>query len=500
MKVIFINPNADFYISTNIGLAYVMTYVEKEHTVSLLDMSFYTRQKDILDNIKEFKPDVIAFSVTTLSIRNALNTAAIIKNFYPEIPLIYGCIHPTLLPEETLQNPLVDAICIGEGEEAFKEYLDKLQNNQEPKGVKGIWYKDKSGNPIRNPLRPFREDLDSIPFPNWDHWEMERYLDIEGLGGEMTYLFSRGCPYSCSFCLNSAIAKAVPGKFYRLRSAENVIEEIKFNKEKFGDRFQHVSFGDENFGANINDFKKLAGLYIKEKLNYKLPWRCITHPSVITEEWCKVAKDAGCVILGLGVESGDENLRKNVFKKNITSGEIRSKIKILQKFNILYYIYIVLGIPGESRDTVKRTVNLINEIKPTKTLIHIYDPIPHTELAKSIRNFGEYKSEWLKNSSLFDIFKMVFPWWVKPPQGEHSMSIKELKKAVLQIKVKELISFLSYNFKLGKFSLIFDIAANLFNLNRSRKFPLTNPYFASALAIKTLIRPLILTKKGIKQI
>ncbi len=128
MIVYLINPNLDGSPIPNLGLAYVISSVEKDHKVKLLDLSFHIKHyfKYVLDNLKQDKPDVIGFSVTSFSFHYALKIASLIRNLYPDIPLVYGGVHPTLLPEETIQNPLVDAICIGEGEDSFKEYLDKL--------------------------------------------------------------------------------------------------------------------------------------------------------------------------------------------------------------------------------------------------------------------------------------------------------------------------------------------------------------------------------------
>lgn len=148
-----------------------------------------------------------------------------IKGVYPNVPIIYGGVHPTLLPEETIKHSLVDAICIGEGEKTIVEYLNRLEKGESP-NVKGIWYKE-NGKIVRNSLRPFIQNLDSLPFPNWDYWNIEKYFKTFFIPNSLSILSSRGCPYNCSFCSNRAIASAIPGRYYRIRFAENVIEEIK---------------------------------------------------------------------------------------------------------------------------------------------------------------------------------------------------------------------------------------------------------------------------------
>ncbi len=230
MRVAFINPNLDGSPIPNLGLAYVMSAVQQGNDITLLDMSFHRRnyQAYVSQCLRQSKPDVVAFSVTSFSYHNALKIASQIRQESAGIPLVYGGVHPTLMPEETIKNSLVDAICIGEGEDAFKEYLDSLGAGRDPSQVAGIWYKDRKGEIIRNPLRPYRQDLDSLPFPNWDYWEIEKYLKLnESFVGALRIFTSRGCPYNCTFCSNPALRKAVPGTFYRVRSPENIMAEIK---------------------------------------------------------------------------------------------------------------------------------------------------------------------------------------------------------------------------------------------------------------------------------
>ena len=175
MKVTFINPNTSKMCRYNIGLAYVMSAVAGKHEVKLLDLTFYPKDylRFIQRGIEESKPDIVGFSVDSYTFPESLEIAGLIRRAYPDIPFIFGGVHPTLLPEETIRHPLVDAICIGEGEKSFVEYLDKLEKGQEPQ-VDGIWYKDSQGNIQKNRLRPFEEDIDSLTFPNWDYWGIER--------------------------------------------------------------------------------------------------------------------------------------------------------------------------------------------------------------------------------------------------------------------------------------------------------------------------------------
>ena len=225
MNILLVNPNLPLqskvgdYELPNIGLAYLISSVELKHTVRLIDTTFHVKnyQEYILEKIKDFHPDVVGFSTTTFNFKNSLKLAQFIKEAIPDpdIHFVWGGIHPTLASEETLAEPLVDAICIGEGEISFLAYLDKIAAGQQPYDVEGIWFKDKQSNVVKNKLRPFIQDLDSLPFPSWDHFETKKYLEFSRRG--FMFLASRGCPFSCTFCSSPAVGKLIPGKYHRTR-------------------------------------------------------------------------------------------------------------------------------------------------------------------------------------------------------------------------------------------------------------------------------------------
>ena len=307
MKVTLINCNLQDKVP-NIGLAYLVSSIEHRHDVKLVDLIFNSKDylKILRENLKD-KPDIVGFSVTSFTFQNALFMARFIKEIYPDTPLILGGVHPTLVPEETIQHPLVDAICIGEGERSFLEYLNALEKGQEPM-VPGIWHKDRKGNITRNAPRPFNEDLDDIPFPNWDRWDVDLYLESSVLvTGSLYVLASRGCPYDCSYCSCHALRNIAEGRYYRTRSAENVIKEIKINIDKYADKgLKALYVCDDIFGLDKRFLKEFSDLYIKEGLNKRLPWGCQTRCDIVTDEWARQTRRAGCFLVSLGIESGDD--------------------------------------------------------------------------------------------------------------------------------------------------------------------------------------------------
>jgi len=467
MRVCLIYPNLDGDLAPNLGLAYVLSSAKKEHDVRLIDVTFHVKDyaSYVLDNLREFNPDVVGFSVTSFSFHHALKIASIIREAYPGVPLVYGGVHPTLLPEEALRNSLVDAVCIGEGEDSFKEYLGRIEAGLGPKGVAGIWYKDKQGAVIKNPLRPFREDLDSLPFPDWDYWDIDRYLksNLYFVGG-IGHIFSRGCPHSCTFCSSPAIRRAIPGKFYRTRNPENVIEEIKLNKTKYAKRgFMSVAFGDSTFGLDRKFFEKFCELYIKESLHVEFPWICQTRADLITEEWARLAAGAGCCMVILGIESGDDYIRTKVFRKDITRDDILNAVRILKKNDIMYVINVILGCPEETTQSVNNTINLLKIADPIYTFFSFYQPLPKTELG-----------EMVKKSVIVDEDKLT-KTWNTPRIAIKYIRIVKLKIMMLRIRIPNLYRFLVIGLKMEGANFIINAFRHMFSSKDRRKLSLFNP-------------------------
>ncbi len=388
MKIALVNPNLSGVVGQNIGLAYLISAVESKHTVKLLDLTFHARDyRAYLDAaLKADRPEIIGFSVNSFNFASGLKIADFIKKQYPQSLFLWGGVHPTLMPEEVIQHPLVDALCIGEGESALVEYLDLFEQGQ-LSPVAGIWYKDKNQQVHRGPPRPFRENIDALPFPNWDYWEIDKYLQEElFFTGGLRHLASRGCPYSCTFCSNAALSKTSPGRYYRLRTPLNVITEIKLNVQKYSAKgLKSIFLSDDIFGLDELWLEEFCRLYIQEGLSKKIPWACTTRVDLLTPRWAQTAAAAGCMMVSLGVESGDERIRGQVYKKNISKTQIIRAADYLKDSGIICHISLIIGAPQETPATVNKTMQLAREISPLASQYIFYQPLPKTELLANIK-------------------------------------------------------------------------------------------------------------------
>ena len=382
MNVGFINQNISPRL--NMGLAYIMTMAQKKEQVFFWDIvgRYQNFSHYVADEIEAVQPRAIGFSVNSYTFRSALYWAHFIKQRFPHIYLIFGGVHPTIRPFECIRNPLVDIICIGEGEYAISECLDRLAAGELPYNVPGIWFKDEAGRIIENPLRSFVENLDELPFPNWDIWDIERYIKVGGLvRNSLKILASRGCYYDCKFCTAPVIRERIPGEYYRVRSAENVIAEIKMLRAKYYARgLRYISFADPLFGANETQFDRLTALYRAEGLAEELPWICETRPEIITAEWTRRAHEAGCMVVSLGIESAEDMVRRHSLGKTIADEQIATAIANLEHNDILYILYLILCAPGESFKTVFKTLKFAAQYNPIKTYFLFFLPLPETPL------------------------------------------------------------------------------------------------------------------------
>ncbi len=223
--------------------------------------------------LASFQPDVVGFSVMSVNLKIALILAASVKRLRPEALVLFGGIHPTIAPEDTIREDAVDAICIGEGEESLTQLLAALDGGRDHTALPGLWVKS-DGRVFRNPVRPLVQAVDGLPFPDRDALPAER-LQAELYG--INILASRGCPFPCAYCQNEFLMDLYRGQgpFVRYRSLDNVFAEIDEVIRKY--RPSRLSFSDESFTLNARRLEEFCREYPKK---YSLPFLCQTRPDL----------------------------------------------------------------------------------------------------------------------------------------------------------------------------------------------------------------------------
>ncbi|MFH2138245.1 MAG: radical SAM protein [Candidatus Omnitrophota bacterium] len=324
--------------------------------------------KNVEKKIREYNPDAVGISVKTPTLRSGLNIAKICKKINPQMSVIMGGVHASCLPKQTVSFSEVDFVVIGEGEYTLVDLIKRLNSGADINDCPGIAYKNKNGEVVINSPRKLIANLDELPVPDRDNLLDKNEYPKDSYGEIFT---GRGCPYSCIFCAS----KSIWGQKTRHRTSEKVVEEIELVHRKYGTGYFCIE--DDTFMMDKKKMNEFCDLLIKKKLPIK--WDCETRVNLVTEEALKKIKDAGCVLLNVGVESGsDETLKK--IKKGITVNQIEKAFKLIRRAKIPVSAFIMIGFPWEKKEDMIRTVDFAQSLSPQRLVLSVVTPYPGIEL------------------------------------------------------------------------------------------------------------------------
>jgi anaerobic magnesium-protoporphyrin IX monomethyl ester cyclase len=341
---------------------------QKGHLVKLIRCA----EKNWFKGLLEFSPEIIGFSVMTGSHRFYTELCRDIKKRV-NVFSVFGGPHPTFFPE-MIEEDGVDAICIGEGESAISELLDRLANNERITDIANLYVKQ-NGEIFRNSVRPLIYNLDDVPFPDRAViYEKDKLL----MRSKMKYfLASRGCPYICTYCFNESYYQIYRNKGNRVRhrSVDNVLAEIKTVRSAFPLEF--VRFADDTFILNSEWVDEFCLKYNKE---IKLPFICNLRANLVTERIVKGLKYSGCKGVYMAIEAGNDSIRNEVLRRNMSRQQMDNAFRILHDNKIAVASENILGIPGETFDTAMETLRLNIKYRPDNAVATIFQPYPKTAL------------------------------------------------------------------------------------------------------------------------
>lgn len=384
MKVLFVYSNP-MLKSFQQGVAYISAVLRKEgHRTTLLFLSEFNKKK-IDRKIGFFQPDLIGISSTTDQMQLSIQVISYLHERY-NVPVVLGGIHPTVCPEETIQIEGLLGICRGEGECAMLELANALESKNEYLHIKNFWFKD-NGEIIKNELRPLIENLDSLPFPDYEIFDYQEILKAKGF---LNILASRGCPFDCSYCMNEPLRNIYKnkGRYVRHRSADNVINEIKNARKKYGN-INFIEFYDDTFILNSVWLGDFCQRYAQE---VRLPFVCNARVDLINEAVVKQLKSAGCLRINMAIESGNEYIRSKVLKRNIKEEDIIRAFGLFKSNGIKVHTHNMIGVPYETEETIKETIALNKKIRADSLQVSIFYPYPKTKLAQVCKEKG-----WISN-------------------------------------------------------------------------------------------------------
>ncbi len=361
-------------------------------------------EENIIEKALKINPTIIAFSITssdsTWMIARGRDLRKIFKKF-----IICGGPHPTFYPE-IIQEGFLDAICIGEGEEAIIDLVNAIENNEDITGIKNLIVK-KDNNIYYNEIRPLIQNLDSNPFPHrtiYDHYAF--FKDPKNdIFCKNTIQTSRGCPFKCTFCLSSLYNKICEGKgkTFRNRTVPNVVEELMLIKKEYP-QLKLFNFVDDSFTLSPRTW--LYAFLEQYKREINIPFAIQTRPDLLDEYLIKKLKEANCYAIKMGIESGNNYIRNTIFKKGITTQQILKITSLIKKYGIKLHINNILGAPGETLETALETFEFSRKINPTFAMGYPLNPFPGTEIfyyaIKRKYLDQEYKNKGPSLPSYFD--------------------------------------------------------------------------------------------------
>jgi radical SAM superfamily enzyme YgiQ (UPF0313 family) len=367
-----------------IWLAYAAGVLEQQHDVRLVDAPAWGWNKEkVISDVQEYKPDIVVIETSFPSLNNDLDVAKDIKSAWDAKIIAVGppC---SQFAEEILQHSEIDVACRLEYEYTLLEMADSFEKNAPLDSIRGISFK-LDDRIIHNPLREWttQAELDKMPFVSKvykKHLNIKDYFLGSSLYPEVQIFTGRGCPNLCTFC---SWPETLTGRKYRVRSINNVLDELEWIETNLPE-VKEVFFEDDTFTINNSRVIRFCEGYKQRGL--KIAWACNAR-ATLDYETMKNMREAGCRLVIVGYESGDDNILKNI-KKGIKTSQIKEFAKNAKKAGLLVHGDFVIGLPGETKETIRKTNKLINEIKPDILQISVASPFPGTEFYRWAKENG----------------------------------------------------------------------------------------------------------------
>ena len=405
MNIFFVFPSIKLDLTVNHGIASLCGVIrDKGHKVFLYHPD-RLNDRELTSEFRKEDYDLCLVSSVTNQWPYALQMIRSLRRI-SDIPVIAGGHHVTHYPNILEEHDDLDGICIGEGDIALGELLDKLEKGEDYHHINNMRFRRrKDGKLINSGIGGLIEDLDSLPPPDYSVFSGKNISNYPAL------MFSRGCPYSCTYCCNNSLKKLYKGKgkYMRTKSVTTAIKETAEFIRTYDP--PALNFDDDTFIKNrewlysfLDEYRKIT----------TIPFNCNTRPETVDEDLCKRLAAANCNIISIGVESGNEELRKKILKRHMSNAMIERSFELIKNSGIKTSSFNMVGIPDETYEDYMDTVKLNRRIDPDFMQISIFYPYKETELGDYARAQGYVRSDGNFSHSYFSrsILSMErFPKW-----------------------------------------------------------------------------------------
>ncbi len=378
MKILLINPP---YAATEppqmpMGILYIGAALEEAgHHVSVLDLLVNRSDREaVIEAVEDFGPEMVGATSVTMNWPVASQTLRWVKEAFPEIKTVAGGPHVTFTWEEIgKEEEWVDYLVLGEGERTAIELADALYNRNWAGGIAGLAWRE-NGGMISGPVRGFEKNIMSLPKPARHLFPLSRYRTMEASMGVTT---GRGCPFSCIFCVGSQMVGRTP----RLMEPVSVAEEVE-NLVKLG--FHHIAFSDDHFGMKRSHAFEVCDHLISKELDINLS--IFIRADAADPKLFEKMRQAGCTRILYGVESGNQEIIDRI-KKKTNLKMLKEKVKLALDMGFQVQASFILGLPGETPETVKQTFDFAHSLG-TYAGMHVLAPLPGSEVCEQADEYG----------------------------------------------------------------------------------------------------------------
>jgi len=409
MKVLLINPSSVLIDSSRklrafltpippLGIASLAAILEKNGIEVKIADQFADRMTNqgLLKEIREFNPTVVGFSCLTPVINNVKNIVDELRKVSKAF-IVLGNIHATIFADQLLREGSADAIVRGEGENTFLHLVRAVRDKRDLSGVEGISFR--RGDAIfHNPDRALIEDLDELPYPAWHLVNLKNYKETPQAlirnRSALPILGSRGCPYRCIFCAQDTIYPRP-----RYRKPENIVREMEFMYNRFNVRV--FGFFDAYFPFSAEAGMKFCGELMRSGLHRRIKWCTETRIDLVSEDLLMMMKRSGLHLVMFGIESGNQGILETINKKT-TLDQARRVIKMAKKLKIYTLGLFMLGLPGETAESARDTIEFAKELDCDVVKFNIAVPYPGSKLFKDVYKMKDFSLKPEKFTSWYD--------------------------------------------------------------------------------------------------